>query len=78
MDIDYEGGGLFLASTHDVLNGPAGTVLCFAGGLTHGGYPVTRGTRWILTVFLHVDRSLSGKNPGYTLAQLSLNCRDDL
>ena len=64
---EYEGGGLFVASTGDLLNGDAGTVLCFAGGLVHGGYPVTKGTRWILTVFLYVDRNLSGHEPGYTI-----------
>ena len=65
--VDYEDGGLYIACIQEVLNGPAGTVLCFAGGLTHGGYPIKRGTRWILTVFLYVDRNLSGKKPGYTL-----------
>ena len=64
---DYDGGGLFIASTGDLLNGDAGTVLSFAGGLVHGGYPVTSGTRWILTVFLYVDKNLSGREPGYTI-----------
>ncbi len=64
---DYEGGGLFIASTGDLLNGDAGTVMAFAGGLVHGGYPVTKGTRWILTVFLYVDENVSGKSNGYTL-----------
>ncbi|KAL3907472.1 MAG: hypothetical protein SGILL_008860 [Bacillariaceae sp.] len=63
----YEGGGLYIHSTGDLLNGDAGTVLCFAGQLVHGGYPVTTGTRWILTVFLYVDGNESGKPPGYTL-----------
>jgi len=64
---EYDGGGLFIKSTGDLLNGNAGTVLCFAGGLVHGGYPVSRGTRWILTVFLYVDANESRKRPGYTL-----------
>jgi len=64
---DYEGGGLFIASTGDLLNGDAGTVLSFAGGLVHGGYPVSKGTRWILTVFLYIDKNLSGREPGYTI-----------
>ena len=64
---EYEGGGLYIHSTGDLLNGDAGTVLCFAGQLVHGGYPVTSGTRWILTVFLYVDGNESGKPPGYTL-----------
>ena len=70
MDEDYEDGGLFIAPTQDLLNGPAGTVLCFAGGLIHGGYPVSRGTRWILTVFLYIDSNQSGRKPGYTLKAL--------
>jgi hypothetical protein len=64
---EYEGGGLFVASTGDLLNGDAGTVLSFAGELVHGGYPVTKGTRWIMTVFLSLDDNLSGNDPGYTL-----------
>ncbi len=72
---DYEDGGLFIACTQDLLNGPAGTVLCFAGELLHGGYPVTKGTRWILTVFLYVDENQSGIAPGYTLEALEkLKC----
>lgn len=67
---EYDDGGLFIASTQDVLNGPSGTVLCFAGGLVHGGYPVSKGTRWILTVFLYVDLNQSGKENGYTLQEL--------
>jgi len=67
---EYEGGGLYIQATGDLLNGDAGTVLCFAGQLVHGGYPVTRGTRWILTVFLYVDNNQSGKPNGYTLKAL--------
>lgn len=67
---NYEGGGLFIASTGDLLNGDAGTVLTFAGELVHGGYPVTKGTRWILTVFLYLDDNVSGKDPGYILKSI--------
>lgn len=73
---EYEGGGLFISSTGDLLNGDAGTVLCFAGGLVHGGYPMSRGTRWILTVFLYVDSNESGKIPGYTLRALEAKLKD--
>jgi hypothetical protein len=66
---EYEGGGLYIASTQDLLNGPAGTVLCFPGSLVHGGYKVTKGTRWILTVFIYCDANRSGKPAGYTLKQ---------
>mmetsp|Transcript_63745 Transcript_63745/g.75423 ORF Transcript_63745/g.75423 Transcript_63745/m.75423 type:complete len:429 (-) Transcript_63745:85-1371(-) len=67
---EYEGGGLFVACTGDLLNGDAGTVLTFAGELVHGGYPVTRGTRWIMTVFLYLDENLSRKDPGYILRRI--------
>lgn len=67
---EYDGGGLFIQATGDLLNGDAGTVLCFAGQLIHGGFPVTKGTRWILTVFLYVDANESGKMAGYTLDAL--------
>jgi hypothetical protein len=70
---EYEGGGLYIASTKDLLNGPAGTVLCFAGGLVHGGFPVKKGTRWILTAFLYCDANRSGKPTGYTLDNLEMN-----
>lgn len=65
---EYDGGGLFIACTGDLLNGDAGTVLTFAGELVHGGYPVQKGTRWIMTVFLYLDVNLSSsKAPGYIL-----------
>jgi hypothetical protein len=67
MGEDYQDGGLFIAPTGDVLNGPAGTVMCFAGGVLHGGYPLLSGTRWILTVFCYIDMNQSKKSPGYTL-----------
>lgn len=72
LSTEYEGGGLYIHSTGDLLNGDAGTVLCFAGQLVHGGYPVTRGTRWIMTVFLYVDANESGMAAGYTLEALKL------
>jgi hypothetical protein len=73
-DIDEnERRGLYIESTQDLLNGPAGTVLCFPGSLVHGGYKVTKGTRWILTVFLYCDANRSGKPAGYTLENLKMN-----
>lgn len=68
---EYEGGGLFIQATGDLLNGDAGTVLCFPGSLVHGGYPVSAGTRWILTVFIYVDANESGQAPGYTLDMIT-------
>ena len=65
---DYDDGGLFVAPTGDLVNGDAGTVLCFHGGVPHGGYPISRGTRKILTAFLVSDSNDSGRPPGYALA----------
>lgn len=67
---EYDGGGLFITSTGDLLNGDAGTVLGFAGQIVHGGYPVSKGTRWILTVFLYLDKNTSGKKNGYILENI--------
>ena len=68
---EYEEGGLWIASTGDVLNGDSGTTLCFCGEIVHGGYPVRRGTRWIWTVFLYVDKNGSGNHPGYIEQQIT-------
>lgn len=70
---EYEGGGLYIAPTQDLLNGPAGTVLFFAGGLVHGGYPVKKGTRWILTAFLYCDANASGKKRGFLLREMEMD-----
>lgn len=68
---EYEEGGLWIASTGDVLNGDAGTTLLFCGDIVHGGYPVAKGTRWIWTIFLYLDRNRSGNAPGYIEQQLA-------
>ena len=64
---EYEGGVLFIPCTEDLLNGDAGTVLAFAGQIVHGGFPVKKGSRWILTIFVYIDENLSGKRKGYIL-----------
>ena len=64
---DYDGGGLHVAAAGDVLDGPAGSVFCFPGAMTHGGVAVTRGTRRILSLFLVPDANRSGLPPGYTM-----------
>ena len=64
---DYDGGGLHVAAAGGVLDGPAGSVFCFPGAITHGGVAVTRGTRRILSLFLVPDANRSGLPPGYTM-----------
>ena len=64
---EYDDGGLFVAPTGDLINGDAGSVLCFYGGVPHGGYPISRGTRRVLTAFLVADANASGQPPGYAV-----------
>ena len=52
---EYEGGGVWFAATGDAINADAGSVVAFAGGLRHGGLPVTRGTRYIVALFMYSD-----------------------
>jgi hypothetical protein len=51
---EYDGGGTVFAETGDVANGEAGDVIAFDGSLLHGGYPVSRGTRYIIVAFVYV------------------------
>ena len=70
---EYEGGGVWFAATGDAINADAGSVVAFAGGLRHGGLPVTRGTRYIVALFMYSDvNAMSGRARGYTLDELAL------
>ena len=70
---EYEGGGVWFAATGDAINADAGSVVAFAGGLRHGGLPGTRGTRYIVALFMYSDvNAMSGRARGYTLEELAL------
>ena len=50
---EYEGGGTFFEETGVVTNCDQGGVISFDGALLHGGYPVSKGTRYVVVAFLY-------------------------
>jgi len=53
MNDDFHGGGTFFAEEDLLISPPAGSAVVFRGGVVpHGGAPVTKGTRYILALFL--------------------------
>jgi hypothetical protein len=69
---DFEGGGTWFESIsendeddHDgkgaVIDADQGHAVAFAGPLRHAGYPVTKGTRLILVLFLYAEDFAYGK-----------------
>jgi hypothetical protein len=55
---DFEGGGTWIEALGEkgmVVDADVGHAVAFAGPLRHAGYPVTRGCRVILVLFLYVD-----------------------
>ena len=49
----YNGGGTYFVDLDRPLNCAAGGVISFEGALAHGGHPITRGTRYIIALFLY-------------------------
>jgi len=57
LNDDFEGGGTYFHDYNTVLSPRIGDVVTFKGdSLKHGGDAVTRGTRYILAVFLYLDK----------------------
>jgi hypothetical protein len=55
---DFEGGGTWFEALGEkgmVVDADEGHAVAFAGPLRHAGYPVTKGCRVILVLFLYVD-----------------------
>ncbi len=55
---DFAGGGTWfeaLGPAGIVVDADIGCACAFAGPLRHAGYPITRGTRYILVLFCYVD-----------------------
>ena len=50
---EYDGGGTFFLDTGEVVNCDAGGVISFDGSLEHCGWPIVRGTRYIIVAFLY-------------------------
>mmetsp|Transcript_35860 Transcript_35860/g.107049 ORF Transcript_35860/g.107049 Transcript_35860/m.107049 type:complete len:339 (-) Transcript_35860:469-1485(-) len=75
---EYEGGGTRFESIRLAegsggggdpaplaLNADAGGVVAFPGTIRHGGSPVTKGTRYIIPLFLYLHQNQSGKEKGH-------------
>jgi hypothetical protein len=71
-DQDFEGGGTWFESIIEndendedgngaVIDADQGHAVAFAGPLRHAGYPVTKGTRLILVLFLYAEDFAYGK-----------------
>lgn len=57
-DGDYCGGGTWfdaLDKNNCVINADIGNAVCFAGPLKHAGFPITKGCRNILVLFLYIE-----------------------
>jgi hypothetical protein len=57
-DGDYCGGGTWfeaLDKDNCVINAEIGKAVCFAGPLKHAGFPITKGCRNILVLFLYIE-----------------------
>ena len=55
---EYAGGGTWfeaLGGRGKVVDAAVGHAVAFAGPLRHAGYPIRRGTRYILVLFLYVE-----------------------
>ena len=50
---EYDGGGTFFLQTGAVANCETGGVISFDGSLEHSGWPILRGTRYIIVAFLY-------------------------
>ena len=56
LNDDFEGGGTYFYDLDKVITPKTGSVVSFAGDrLLHGGYVVTKFTRYIIAVFLYLD-----------------------
>ena len=54
---EYDGGGTFFLDTGEVANCDAGGIISFDGSLEHSGWPIVRGTRYIIVAFLYAYAS---------------------
>ena len=58
----YQGGGTWfeaLGPKGKVINAEIGKAVMFAGPLKHAGFPISKGVRNILVLFLYVENILS-------------------
>ena len=65
LNDDFEGGGSYIYSLNRSVSPSTGGMVSFLGNqCLHGGNPVTHGIRYILAIFLFLDKDLSHKTPG--------------
>ena len=62
---DFAGGGTWFEALGEergqVVDAEVGHAVFFAGPLRHAGYPITRGTRFVLVLFLYIEGFPYGK-----------------
>ena len=64
---EYEGGGTYFRGLDRAVDAPAaGHAVLFPGKVEHGGQPITKGTRYIIVLFMGYDANrMSGRDAGY-------------
>ena len=68
---EYEGGGTFFRALGAALDAPhAGHAVLFPGRLEHAGQPITRGTRYVIVLFMGFEDNGSGRAEGWVLRGL--------
>ena len=68
---EYEGGGTFFRAIGAALDAPhAGHAVLFPGRLEHAGQPITRGTRYVIVLFMGLEDNGSGRAEGWVLRGL--------
>jgi len=79
---EYEGGGTFFEAIRPsndadasfeqrALSTDAGGCVAFGGKLRHGGQAITKGVRYIIPLFVYLDKNNSGELPGYATKSLA-------
>ena len=68
---EYDGGGTWFEGLGRAVDAPAaGHVVMFPGRVEHGGNPISRGTRYIIVLFMGYSSNRSGRGEGYVMGRL--------
>ena len=57
----YDGGGTWFEVLDNPITADQGQAVAFAGPLRHGGYPISKGVRYILVLFLYIENFAYGQ-----------------
>ena len=61
LNDNFEGGGTYVYNLDKTVTPRQGSLVSFAGNrLLHGGNVVTKGVRYILAVFMYLDKDVDG------------------